>query len=108
MGLEWRPYVLPVSIQLHVSRSYSVLYCFCKVSEFTETEAIPILLPILLNLQGSNPIFGTDNIIDTNESAGASRNPLFDSTTGRPLIDEHSQRNALFGTDILDSLQETR
>ena len=59
-------------------------------------------------MQGVNPIFGTENIIDTSDSVEGSRNPLFDSTSGQPIADEHTQRNTLFGTDILDSLQETR
>ena len=35
---------------------------------------------------------------------GGDQNPLFDSTTGQQIPTERGQRNVLFGSDILDSL----
>ena len=45
--------------------------------------------------------------MDTIDSLGGEQNPLFDSTTGQRISADRGQRNALFGSDILDSL-ETR
>ena len=55
-----------------------------------------------------NPLYDNNTLLDTPESEGGERNPLYDSTSlggGRALADERGQRNVLFGTDILDSLQ---
>lgn len=52
-------------------------------------------------------MYGNEVLIDTIDSMGGEQNPLFDSTTGQPIPADRGQRNALFGSDILDSL-ETR
>jgi len=57
------------------------------------------------NPQDGNPLFDNNTLLDTVDSLGGERNPLFDSTSGQHIADERSQRNLLFGTNILDSLQ---
>lgn len=58
-------------------------------------------------VQGSeqeNPLYNNESLMDTIDSMGGEQNPLFDSMTGQQISADRAHRNALFGSNILDSL----